>query len=62
MGYDRPDLYSQPLRHHVTAIPIMKMDADGPIGYKWSCSCGRSTAGRHNTAEKAVEAGQDHIK
>ena len=40
----------------------MKMDAVGPIGYSFECSCGRKGKGRHHSAEQAIRFGQDHIK
>lgn len=47
--------------HIITAKPVLKLDADGPVGYRYSCSCGREGQGWHKTPEKAELAGKAHV-
>lgn len=49
-------------RHNLRAVPIHKMDAGTePIGFRFSCSCGREGNGTHRTYEAAMKAGCAHI-
>jgi len=47
--------------HAVIAVPVRKLDVDGIVAWRFSCSCGREGEGWHPTPEKAEAAGHCHI-
>lgn len=46
--------------HSVHVAPVRKL-ADGIVGWRFVCACGREGKGWHRTADQAVKAGHDHI-